>query len=78
MQKKVRERRRVNDIFDVLFLIHSGHRGRINNNDCHMTQSTFNTMIPQKNSFRASLKMVISNCNVIDDDDFHTNLYVFF
>ena len=50
------------------------------NNVCHMSQSTFNIMMPQKNSFRMSLKILISSCHVIDDDDdddFHTNLCVF-
>ena len=52
------------------------------NNVCHMSQSTFNTMMPKKNSFKVSLKILISSCNVIDDDDdddddFHTNLCFF-
>ena len=49
------------------------------NNVCHMFQSTFNTMMPQKNSFRVSSKILISSCNIIDDndDDFLMNLCVF-
>ena len=49
------------------------------NNVCHMSQSTFNTMIPQKNSFRMCLKILISSCNIIDDDDddYYTDLYAF-
>ena len=39
------------------------------NKVCHMSQSTFNTMMRQKNSFRVFLKILISSWNVRDDDD---------
>ena len=47
------------------------------NNVCHMSQSTFNTTIPQKTSFRMSLKILISSWNIIDDEDYYTDLYAF-